>query len=38
LTASLLRSNRLRPRSVVGLIRFGRGFDAQKRTAVGVIV
>jgi hypothetical protein len=29
LTTSLLRSNRLRPRSVVSLIRVGRGFVAQ---------
>ena len=26
------------PKIGSGLIRFGRGFDAQKRTAVGVIV
>jgi len=38
LTASLLRSNRLRPSSVVGLIRVGREFDTQKRTAVNVMV
>ena len=37
LTASLLRSNRLRRRLVAGLIHFGRGFDALKRTAVDVM-
>ena len=37
LTANLLRSNRLRPRSVVGLIRFGPGSGELKRTAVDVM-